>query len=283
MPPIGLISALRDRGLVLADDRFEVLLGGRTNRVWKILGQHRHAVLKLFRNDLPNPLFRNDPKLESLCLRKLELTGIAPKLLANGPFKEGDWVLYDHAPGTCWSSAPEAVARVLHRLHRLSPPAEVPPGCNGSSDLEAHGSAILSECQSITCAALRDRKPVGHVPRLPECRLIHGDPVPGNILMHLGQAILIDWQCPAVGDPSEDLAMFLSPAMQLLYRGDPLSDAETQQFLAAYPDPETVERYRRLRPWYHWRMAAYCLWRQERGAADYALAHDLELAALGTC
>ncbi len=283
MPPPDLITALIGLGLAQGDDRFEVLLGGRTNRVWKVLGQHRHAVLKLYRNDLPNPLFRNDPLLESLCLRELELTGIAPKLLANGPFEEGDWVLYDHAPGTCWSSNPEAVAQVLHRLHELPLPPEMPLGCNGSSDLEAHGSTILSECHTSTCAAVRDRKPSGRVPRLPNCRLIHGDPVPGNVLMHRGQAILIDWQCPAVGDPSEDLAMFLSPAMQMLYRGAPLSDTETQRFLAAYPDKSTVERYVQLRPWYHWRMSTYCLWRQERGAADYAQALNLELAALDAC
>ncbi|WP_235820438.1 phosphotransferase [Falsiruegeria litorea] len=265
------------------DDRFEVLLGGRTNRVWKILGRHRHAVLKLYRNDLQNPLFRNDPKLESLCLRELELTGIAPKLLGHGPFDEGDWVLYDHAPGSCWSCNPEPVAQVLHRLHQVPPPADVPDGCNGSSDLEAHGLAILSECRSDARRTIGNSKPVRHLSQLSECRLIHGDPVPGNVLMHDKQAILIDWQCPAVGDPCEDLAMFLSPAMQMLYRGAPLTEAESQLFLAAYPDNETVGRYAELRPWYHWRMAAYCLWRQERGAADYGSALELELAALDTC
>ncbi|GAB5436087.1 phosphotransferase [Falsiruegeria mediterranea] len=283
MPPPGLISVLVDRGLAQIGDRFEVLLGGRTNRVWKVLGQRRHAVLKLYRNDLPNPLFRNDPKLESLCLRELELTGIAPKLLASGPFDDGDWVLYDHAPGICWLSDPAPVARVLHRLHTLPSPSDVPVGCNGSADLKAHGSTILSECQTDALVTVYDREPEGTVPPLSECRLIHGDPVPGNVLMHSGQAILIDWQCPAIGDPSEDLAMFLSPAMQLLYRGAPLTPAETRQFLAMYPDRSIVDRYAQLRPWFHWRMAAYCLWRQERGAADYAQALNLELAALDAC
>ena len=74
--------------------------------------------------------------------------------------------------------------------------------------------------------------------------------------------------------------MFLSPAMQLLYRGAPLSQLETDRFLSAYPEAETVERYQRLKPWYHWRMSAYCHWRKERGATDYAAALDLELDAL---
>lgn len=280
MPPSGLIEALIERGLASAEDQFEVLVGGRTNRVWKLRGQLRHAVLKLYRNELINPLFRNDPNLESLCLRELELTGIAPKLLANGPFEGGDWVLYDHAPGTCWTSDPEPVARLLHRLHRVAPPKGVPLGCLGSADLTAHAETILSQCSAQAQTDLAARRPTGQVSTVTARRLIHGDPVPGNVLMRNGQAILIDWQCPAIGDPSEDLAMFLSPAMQLLYRGAPLSRLETDRFLSAYPESETVERYQRLKPWYHWRMSAYCHWRKERGAADYAAALDLELNAL---
>ena len=123
-------------------------------------------------------------------------------------------------------------------------------------------------------------EPQGHVAPSGRRRLVHGDPVPGNIVTGPGRAALIDWQCPALGDPAADLAIFASPAMQQVYRGAPLSEAESAAFLAAYPDEETVARYRALRPWYHWRMAAYCLFRAERGRAGYAAGLTLERAAL---
>ena len=68
--------------------------------------------------------------------------------------------------------------------------------------------------------------------------------------------------------------MFLSPAMQSLYRGNVLTRDEEAQFAAAYPDHRVVARYYALKPWFHWRMAAYCCW---RGDLD---AMRLEMAAL---
>ncbi len=102
----------------------------------------------------------------------------------------------------------------------------------------------------------------------------------GNILVAGKSLTLIDWQCPAIGDPCEDIALFLSPAMQHLYRGSPLSPGEEVEFLGAYAQPATVSRYQALRPWYGWRMAAYCLWRVENGSTDYEEALQLELGIL---
>lgn len=110
---------------------------------------------------------------------------------------------------------------------------------------------------------------------------IHRDPVPGNVIVGADGLRLIDWQCPALGDPAEDLAVFLSPAMQQLYRGAPLAEDEVRAFLNAYPDHAVVARWSALRPWFGRRMAAYCLWQAARGAADYGHAAGLELAALG--
>ena len=101
--------------------------------------------------------------------------------------------------------------------------------------------------------------------------------MPGNIIATPNGPVLIDWQCPARGDPAEDLATFLSPAMHWLYRGKLPDEAERAQFLDAYPDPVVVDRYLRLAPLFRWRMAAHCLWKAERGAADYATALKLEL------
>lgn len=93
---------------------------------------------------------------------------------------------------------------------------------------------------------------------------------------------LIDWQCPAIGDPTHDIAIFLSPAMQLLYRGAPLSENEVRQFLAGYPDQDIAQRYHELADWFHWRMACYCLLRASQGATDYSQAIELELSSIGS-
>ena len=145
----------------------------------------------------------------------------------------------------------------------------------GSADLEVATHRILSLCHSDERVRLKNLRPSDTVPPTQATCLIHGDPVAGNILVNGPSLVLIDWQCPAFGDPAEDLALFLSPAMMQVYRGVPLDPNETRAFLAAYPDQQTTARYEALRPWFAWRMAAYCLWRAENGSAEYF--HGLSL------
>lgn len=279
-PPSELVKQLIARKLIGPDDRFEVLYGGRTNQVWKVLSGDIGAVLKLYRAQFRNPLFRNDAKLEAACLQALGDTGFVPKLRATGAFGPSNWVYYDHAPGSPWQEGVEGVARLLQHLHQRSVKLDAPPGCNGSDDLDRHAQQILALCPSDKADRLRAIRPWQDVAPLPNRSLIHGDPVAGNILQADDGMTLIDWQCPAWGDPCEDLAMFLSPAMQQLYRGAPLAPTEEAQFLAAYGDAHITRRYRTLQPWYAWRMAAYCLWRAENGAPDYAKGYELEVATL---
>lgn len=81
-------------------------------------------------------------------------------------------------------------------------------------------------------------------------------------------------------NPAGGRAIFASPAMQMLYRGALLDEGELEDFLAAYPDPAVSRRFHALRPWHHWRMAAYCLYRSERGQAADDAGLELERAAL---
>jgi len=156
----------------------------------------------------------------------------------------------------------------------------LPKAPDGSAALARQTLEILSLCRAPAAEQLRHLQPKGHVAPSGRRRLLHGDPVPGNIVVRDGQAALIDWQCPALGDPAGDLAIFASPAMQRVYRGAPLGVEEKQDFLAAYPDRAAVDRYRALAPWTHWRMAAYCLYQAERGRAAYGEGLELERAAL---
>lgn len=235
-------------------------------------------MIKLYAADAGNPLFANDPARERAVLAALSGTGMVPPLVQAGTFEGRQWLSYAHINGQPWRHSPGHVAQVLGRLHDCAPPAGLPPGVNGSLALEAQVAGILRQCRDGHW--LTDLRPLGRVPPVPQPVLIHGDPVPGNLLAHDGTLTLIDWQCPQIGDPAEDLALFLSPAMQLTYRGAPLSRSEEDAFLQAYPDPRIVGRYLALRPWYHWRMAAYCQWRMEQGSAADRQALALECAAL---
>ena len=238
------------------------LAGGRVNALWRV----GDVVAKLHDPHGASPLFPNDAAAEARALLRLAPVGLAPVLRAQGR----GWIVAAHVPGRPWSGDPRPVADVLARLHGVRPaPGGFRRLASGSAALRAQGLAMAP-----------DEPPPGG-PDVPpvEGAMIHGDAVPGNILVDRGTLVLIDWQCPALGDPVEDLAMFLSPAMQWLYRGAVLAPDAVDAFLRASP-PDRAERYRRLAPLFHWRMAAHCAWKARRGASDYEVAMALEMAAL---
>ncbi|MDZ4096282.1 MAG: aminoglycoside phosphotransferase family protein, partial [Paracoccaceae bacterium] len=267
--PHPLIREVLAHNPALTSKEWMPLQGGRSNRLWRV----GDWVVKLYDPAAASPLFPNDPTEEAHALRRFGPVGLAPILRAEGQ----GWLAYDHVAGRIWAENPAPVAEALARLHQL--PVEgagfrVLP--SGSDALAAQATRIAAACQGSLPFAppSADVAPVQH-----PC-LIHGDAVAGNMIVGHAQLTMIDWQCPASGDATEDIAAFLSPAMQWLYRGTTLCTAEIETFLAAYPDPHTVARYRRLAPAFHWRMAAHCLWKAERGAPDYATALRQELAAL---
>ena len=255
-----------DRLPALKDQPWLPLAGGRTNRLWRV-GQ---AVIKAYDSAAASPLFPNDPAAEARALELLGPLGLAPEFVGAGD----GWLAYAHVDGQVWQSNPAPVARMLARLHQVSPWG-FRPAASGSAALLAQAQAIAAACRST----LPPAPPDPGVPPVSRPCLIHADAVAGNLIDGPGGITLIDWQCPASGDPTEDMATFLSPAMQWLYRGRVLSPPETEAFLSAYPDPDVTTRYLRLRPLYRWRMAAHCLWKADRGAPDYEQALAAELAS----
>lgn len=235
---------------------WEPLPGGRTNRLWRI----GPFVLKRFDTAAASPLFPNDPLAEARALSLFSSHALAPRLRASGD----DWLIYDHVEGRPWRGNPGPVARMLHRLHTIPvPEGTFRPLPNGSA-------AILADAARF---APQDLPPPPD-PQLPPVtpRPVHADPVPGNILATAQGPLLIDWQCPGLGDPAEDLATLSSPAMMWLYTGQKPPEGWADAVLAAYPDQATADRTRRLLPLYHWRIRAHCAWKAARGDADYAQA-----------
>jgi len=233
---------------------WEALSGGQSNRVWRLGG----LVVKLYRTESATPLFPNDAEAEARALRLFAPQGLAPCLRAVGP----GWLVYDHWPGDRFRAGddPALAARVLGKLHGQNGVAGFRSLANGSAALRADALRVAS----------------GHgippeVPDLPPvpARPVHADAVAGNVILGPQGTGLIDWQCPGLGDPAEDLAAFLSPLMQSLYAGRPLSAEDRARFLHAYPDRSVVERYALLQPLYDWRLSAHCAHRAARGDADY--------------
>ena len=60
--------------------------------------------------------------------------------------------------------------------------------------------------------------------------LLHTDVVPGNLILGDEGLRIIDWQCPAIGDPIVDIMMFLSPAMHEIYGSGKLSTKDHESF-----------------------------------------------------
>lgn len=278
MPPDPRLAARLIADCLIAEGQEWVpLTGGQTNRLWRV----GDAVVKCFAAGDDNPRFPNDPAQEVAVLQHLRGFGVAQTLRGQVHHAGQTFLVFSHLEGNCWHSDTAQVARLLRRVHAVSPLAGMRRQLGGSAAIRRQVQEILPQLPTNMASRLYAARPQsGAVPPTQECALLHGDPVPGNILETPSGLRLIDWQCPAVGDRTEDLALFLSPAMQLVYRGSPLEQVEIDAFAAAYGDAHTIERMRAMQPWHHWAMAAYCAWKASRGSKIYERATELELTAL---
>ncbi len=254
--------------------------GGRTNSIWRIGDCDAAVVCKLFSAAADSPLFPNEPAAEARALSALAGTGLAPHLIGLHTTTLGPCLLYHHVAGRAFNGDPARVAEILTRLHHRTAPGGLRRIEAGADALRRQGLRILDDCTSSDADALRSACPRIADGSMGKPVFLHGDLVPANIICNAGGLTLIDWQCPAIGDASEDLATFLSPAMQSLYGGRRLDEAERSRFLANYGNAEAVQTYRVLEPLYRWRMATHCLWKSQRGSSDYGTALHLELAEL---
>ncbi|MDA5095109.1 phosphotransferase [Aliiroseovarius sp. KMU-50] len=271
-PPATLKSGWEQRGIAERNADWARQSGGHSNPVWRVLGQDRDIICKLYVPSNHSPIFSNDPDHEAISLTALAGTGIAPKMLGRLRCEAGESLAYSYLDGPQWRGNVQDVAVLMAHLH-LQP---VPDGLN----------SVRSD-PDVLIDQTRQMQPEMRISPMPEHPLppvdpvfLHGDIVPGNLVETSEGLMLIDWQCPAKGDPCLDIAIFLSPAMQVIYGHHPLSEDEIGAFFTMYGHPNVTERYQILAPFFHTRMAAYCLWKGARGSASHAAAAVLELEAL---
>jgi len=280
--PAPLVAAVgQAMGHPVAD--WQALHGGRTNALWRVETADGPFAVKLYRSHAATPLFPNDPHAELAVL-----TALADRHLAPEPYQllQGDFgtaLIYAFVDGVTWGGDTAALATLLDRVHNSAAPDGIRTLASGSAALMEQARLILSDCRpspEVITRTLADLENQTPVPSSSSKALIHCDPVASNVIETPNGLTLIDWQCPAIGDPCEDLAIVLSPSMQQAYLGRRLSDADQAAFLDSYPDQAIASRYQKLAPFFHARMAAYAWWclSTGRGATQQDVADEIDAA-----
>lgn len=283
-------ALLRAHGILPPDVAVEAapLAGGYWNEVLRLTGDGVDWVVKVFADQDGWRLFPILPDDEARALALLRGARVAPDPVAYLPrTPERPAVLvYAWVAGGPWQTGTAAVAELMRRQHAVAADGfrSVPTASDG---ILAEGERLLAGADPVDAAALRALAPTRPVQAAARRALIHTDAGTGNVIVGPDGPRLIDWQCPALGDPAEDLFAFLSPAFQVLYGHEPLTAAERAECLEAYGDREVLARLAALEPALAWRFAAYCAMRRvdlahadPDGSARYARALALSLDQL---
>lgn len=234
--------------------------GGYWNDVLRLDTDDGPIVLKHYRAVLPGTLFPNLPAAEAQALTALAGCDVAPDLL--GYWDREQVLLYTYVEGTAWDGDVDAVADLLRRKSAIGGQGfrAVPMKSEG---ILAQGDALFTPCcdDPLTRHLRALRPQTAPPPPQGWCaapRLIHTDIGATNLIGAGAGLRLIDWQCPASGDPAEDAYSFVSPAFQILNLRAPLPDAARARFLSRLDDPDLCARLAALEPSFAWRMAGYC-------------------------
>ena len=275
--PARLIERLRTAGLLeAAPQDFHLLTGGYKNHVWRF----GNVVVKEFVASAldDNPSFPNLPEHEALVLQHLKGTALAPEFRGFLPeTDEGAVLVYDYAWGKPWSGDTAEIARCLLHLHKLP----LPPGLRVlpslDADVLADGDRVLAIAGGDETLEWLRPKPKSLAPPPPV--LAHTDLGPGNIIKTQQGLRIIDWQCPGLGNPVEDMVAFLSPAFMILYGLEPHSLEDEGLFLATYGSAPVVDHFHAVRAAFHWRFACYCIYRQRLLSGEVSTRYARALAA----
>jgi len=265
------------KGVISNQTVWHTQIGGRTNKVWRLLGDE-DLICKLYLETKTNPLFNNTPEAEYACLLWLDGSDIAPKPYKYLKTPFGEVLLYNYIKGQTWSHDVNTVSELLTQIRTHKYPNGLRILSNMPINIKQTGLEIIDKLNSYHKNKLINLCPDVSVSEI-EPVLLHTDVVPGNLILGVEGLRLIDWQCPAIGDPIVDIMMFLSPAMHEIYGSGKLSLTDHESFLMSLT-PKLRGRYNILGPLYHWRLAAYCFWKAEQGALEYESAALAEIDLL---
>ena len=265
------------QGVISSQTVWYAQTGGRTNKVWQLVGE-KNLICKLYLETENNPLFNNTPKAEYDCLNWLHGSEIAPKPYKFLKTPLGKVLLYHYIEGVTWHADVGIVSDLLSRIRMHQYPKGLRRLSRLPSDIKQSGLEIIN-----TLNKYHKDKLIGLCPEISisdiEPVLSHTDVVPGNLILGDKGLRLIDWQCPAIGDPIVDIVMFLSPGMHKIYGSGKFSIKDHEDFLMNLT-PKLRSRYNIIGPLYHWRLAAYCFWKAEQGFIEYEKAALAEIDLL---
>ncbi len=288
----AVIDLLRAEGLLQprGAPRMSPFAGGYWNQVWRLQDVLRDWVVKVFDHRAERRLFPILPDSEARAMKVLSGLDLAPDPVAYLP-RAGERpavLVYGFHEGEAWQSGAARVARLLKRQHGLSLDGFRPLATDPAAIL-AQGDWLIRDLEDDALVArLGAMRPDPILLPAPRRAFVHTDAGPGNLIEGPRGLRLIDWQCPGMGDPAEDLFSFLSPCFQILFQHAPLDDGERRDFLAAYDDAEVARRLQIMGPFYAYRMLAYCCLRRLRlsecdkvAAERYRCAFEAQLPLLG--
>jgi thiamine kinase len=270
-------SYLQMQGIISSQTVWHTQTGGRTNKVWRLVGE-KDLICKLYLETKSNPLFNNTPEAEYKCLLWLDGSGIAPKPYKYLKTPFGEVLFYDYIEGQTWSHDIDTVSELLSRIRKHKYPKGLRILSNLPLNIKQTGLEIISKLNNYYKDKLIKICPEVSIPDI-EPVLLHTDVVPGNLIIGDEGLRLIDWQCPAIGDPIVDIMTFLSPGMHEIYGSGKLSMEDHEVFLMSLSS-DLRNRYNIIGPLYHWRLAAYCFWKAEQGFVEYEKAALAEINLL---
>ena len=265
------------QGVISNQTLWQAQTGGQTNKVWRLKGD-KDLICKLYLDTKTNPLFNNNPDAEYKCLLCLDGSDIAPKPYKYLKTPFGDVLLYDYINGQIWSHNVDIVSELLTRVRNHKYPKGLRILSALPSDIKQTGLNIIKNLNNYHKDKLIKMCPDVSISDI-EPVLLHTDVVPGNLILGNKGLRLIDWQCPAIGDPIIDIMMFLSPGMHEIYGSGKLSMKDHEAFLMSLSS-DLRNRYNIIGPLYHWRLAAYCFWKAEQGFIEYEEAALAEINLL---
>ena len=251
--------------------------GGRTNKVWRLIGE-KDLICKLYlETKLTHSLITLQKLSINVCFGLMvQVLRQSPINILKTPF--GEVLLYNYIKGHTWSHDVETVSELLTRIRKHKYPKGLRILSNLPSDIKQTGFEIINRLNDYHKNQLMNICPDVSISDI-EPVLLHTDVVPGNLILGDEGLRLIDWQCPAIGDPIVDIMMFLSPGMHEIYGSGKLSMKDHETFLMNLT-PKLRSRYNILGPLYHWRLAAYCFWKAEQGFIEYEKAALAEIDLL---